>query len=83
MLIDGYKYTNEQEAIDARKQCADYYGLPVTPDDVTKYWVDYETAELDTPIFWYIVFDESIRAILGEPTPVSYTHLTLPTKRIV
>ena len=67
MLINGYKYTNEQEAIDARKQCADYYGLPVAPDDVTQYWVDYETAELDNPIFWYIVFDESIRVILGEP----------------
>ena len=68
MEITGYKYTNEQDAIDARKQCADYYGLPKTPDDVTQYWVDYETAEFDTPIFWYIVFDESIRSILGEPT---------------
>jgi hypothetical protein len=68
MLINGYKYTIEQEAIDARKQCADYYGLPVAPEDVTKYWVDYEEANLDTPIFWYIIFDESIRDILGEPT---------------
>ena len=73
MFINGYKYTNEQEAIDARKQCADYYGLPVSPDDVTKYWVDYETAELDNPIFWYIVFDESIRVILGEPTEFEVT----------
>jgi hypothetical protein len=73
MLINGYKYTNEQDAIDARKQCADYYGLPVAPDDVTQYWVDYETAELDTPIFWYIVFDESIRVILGEPTQFEVT----------
>ena len=73
MEVTGYKYTNEQEAIDARKQCADYYGLPVTPDDVTKYWVDYETAELDNPIFWYIVFDESIRIILGEPTQFEVT----------
>jgi hypothetical protein len=67
MEIEGYKYTNEQEAIDARKLCADYYGLPVAPEDVTKYWVDYETAYLDTPIFWYIIFDESIREILGQP----------------
>ena len=73
MLINGYKYTNEQDAIDARKQCADYYGLPVNPDDVTQYWVDYETAELDNPIFWYIVFDESIRVILGEPTEFEVT----------
>lgn len=74
MEITGYKYTNEQEAIDARKQCADYYGLPVAPDDVTQYWVDYETAELDTPIFWYIVFDESIRIILGEPSQFEVTQ---------
>jgi hypothetical protein len=73
MLINGYKYTNEQEAIDARKQCADYYGLPVAPEDVTQYWVDYNTAELDNPIFWYIVFDESIRVILGEPTKFEVT----------
>jgi hypothetical protein len=68
MIVLGYKYFTEQEAIDARKQCADYYGLPVAPDDVTQYWVDYQTAELDNPIFWYIVFDESIEMILGEPT---------------
>ena len=67
MEIEGYKYTTEQEAIDARKQCADYYGLPVLPEDVTQYWVDYEEASLNTPIFWYIIFDESIRGILGEP----------------
>jgi len=73
MLINGYKYTNEQDAIDARKQCADYYGLPVAPDDVTQYWVNYNTAELDTPMFWYIVFDESIRVILGEPTEFEVT----------
>jgi len=73
MLINGYKYTNEQDAIDARKQCADYYGLPVAPEDVTQYWVDYETAELDNPIFWYIVFDSSIEMILGEPTQFEVT----------
>jgi hypothetical protein len=73
MLINGYKYTTEQEAIDARKQCSDYYGLPITPEDVTQYWVDYEIADLDTPVFWYIMFDESIREILGEPTDFEVT----------
>lgn len=67
MEIEGYKYTVEQDAIDARKLCADFYGLPINEEDVTKYWVDYETAYLDTPIFWYIIFDESIREILGQP----------------
>jgi hypothetical protein len=64
----GYQYFTEQEAIDARKQCADYYGLPKSPEDETIYWVNYENASLNTPIFWYIVFDESIRIILGKPT---------------
>jgi hypothetical protein len=64
MLINGYKYTTEQEAINARKQCADYYGLPKSPEDVTQYWVDYQTAD----DFFYIIFDESLLPILGEPT---------------
>lgn len=68
MEVIGYKYIVEQEAIDARKACADYYGLPTAPENVTKYWVNYETAYHDTPVFWYIIFDESIREILGEPT---------------
>ena len=73
MLINGYKYTTEQEAINARKQCADYYGLPVAPDDVTQYWVDYENANLDNPIFYYITFDESLEVVLGEPITFEVT----------
>lgn len=65
----GYQYFIEQEAIDARKECADYYGLPKAPEDETIYWVNYETAEN----FWYIIFDESIRDILGEPTNFEIT----------
>jgi hypothetical protein len=61
----GYKYFIEQDAIDARKLCADYYGLPKSPEDETIYWVDYNYSELN---FWYIIFDESIEAILGKPT---------------
>jgi hypothetical protein len=63
MIVLGYKYTNEQEAIDARKQCADYYGLPKSPEDITQYWVDYQVAD----DFFYIIFDESLLPILGEP----------------
>jgi len=73
MEVTGYKYTNEQEAIDAREQVDAYYGIPVSPDDVTQNWVDYNTAELDTPIFWYIVFDESIEIILGQPSTFEVT----------
>jgi len=68
MDITGYKYLTEAEAIDARSQCADFYGLPKTPEDETIYWVNYNEADLNTPIFWYIAFDESIEQILGEPT---------------
>jgi len=74
MEVTGYKYITEQEAIDARKLCADYYGLPKTPTDTTLYWVDYQEAELYTPIFWYITFDESIEAILGIPTTFNVTQ---------
>lgn len=73
MEINGYKYLTEQEAINARKQCAEYYGLPKTPEDTTLYWVDYIEASLDTPIFWYIVFDSSIEVILGQPTLFNVT----------
>lgn len=68
MDITGYKYLTEAEAIDARAQCADFYGLPITPEDETIYWVDYFEANLNTPVFWYIVFDDSIEEILGAPT---------------
>jgi hypothetical protein len=67
MTTLGYKYQTEQEAQQARKQCADYYGLPKASDDVTQYWVDYQYAELNEPPFWYIIYDESILTILGQP----------------
>jgi hypothetical protein len=66
--INGYQYNTEQEAINARELCDTYYGIPVSPDDVTQNWVDYQFAELNTPQFWYIVFDESLLPVLGTPT---------------
>jgi len=75
MIITGYKYTIEQDAIDAREQCDTYYGIPVSPEDVTQNWCDYETANLDTPIFYYIRFDESLRVVLGDPGTFEVTVL--------
>jgi hypothetical protein len=69
MFIKGYKYQTEQEAQSARKQCADYYGLPKSPEDITQYWVDYQTAD----DFFYIIFDESLLPILGEPIEFEVT----------
>ena len=64
----GYQYTTEPKAIAARESVDNYYGIPVSPDYVTQNWVDYQFAELNTPQFWYIVFDESLTPILGQPT---------------
>ena len=74
--INGYQYPTEQEAINAQALCNSYYGIPVSPDDVTQNWVDYQFAELNTPQFWYIVFDESLTPILG--TPIEFEVVTPP-----
>jgi hypothetical protein len=63
----GYKFLTEQEAIDAREKCDAHYGIPVSPDDTTQNWVDYRCAELKKPKFWYIVYDDSLFPVLGEP----------------
>jgi hypothetical protein len=73
MEITGYKYTNEQDAINARELIDTYYGIPVSPDDVTQNWVDHQTAELNNPIFWYITFDESLQVVLGDPITFEVT----------
>ena len=67
MEVTGYKYTTEQEAIDARELVDAYYGIPVSPEDITQNWVDYQTATLDNPIFWYIQYHKSLTVVLGEP----------------
>ena len=66
--INGYQYNTEQEAIHARESVDAYYGIPVAPDDITQNWVDYQFAELNTPQFWYIIYDGSLLPILGQPT---------------
>lgn len=66
--INGYKFTTEQDAINARESVDTYYGIPVSPDDVTQNWVNYQVAELDTPQFWYITFNDSLEVVLGKPT---------------
>jgi hypothetical protein len=65
--INGYKYTTENQAIAAKLQCNEYYGIPLNPGDVTQNWVDYQFAELNDPQFWYIVYDETLLPVLGIP----------------
>jgi hypothetical protein len=64
MVYNGYKYYTEQAAINAVKACNDYYGIPKSPEGVTQNWCSYS---YDQDNFWYIVFDESLRPILGTP----------------
>ena len=78
MVLNGYKYDTEQDAIDAREACDAYYGIPVAPDDVTKNWVDYQFAELNDPQFWYIQYDNSLLPILGEPTEFEVNDSLFP-----
>ena len=69
--MQGYKFTNETEAIQARKAAADYMGLPKNPNDTTIYWVNYNYSDLDG--FWYIMHVEGLEAVLGEPTDITIT----------
>ena len=67
VLIKGYKFNTEEEAIGARTACNAHYGIPKSPEDTTQNWVDYETANLNEPIFYYIKHDDSLEVVLGKP----------------
>lgn len=65
--INGYKYDTLEQALDAISRCNTHYGIPIEGSE-TKNWCYYETAELNTPVFYYIKAHESLVAILGYPT---------------
>ena len=68
--MTGYKYTTEQEAIDARAQAATYMGYP-NPQGDTLYWVNYNHSEIDG--FYYIQHVEGLEAVLGAPIEFTVT----------
>jgi len=78
--MQGYQYTTETQAIEARQQCDSFYGIPKSPDDVTQHWVEYNFAELNDPKFWYIIYDVSLLPILGEPTEFEVIYPPFPTE---
>jgi hypothetical protein len=78
MEFNGYKFTTESEAKQAVNSCNAYYGIPKTPEDITKNWVEYQFAELNQPQFWYIVYDESLKVVLGEPTEFEVKNPPMP-----
>ena len=69
--MEGYTYTTEQEAVDARKLAADYKGLPINPNDITQYWVNYSFSEPDN--FYYIQYVEDLENVLGDKSEIILT----------
>jgi hypothetical protein len=65
--IKGYQFLTEEQATEAVLLCNEYYGIPIE-GDTTQNWCMYQVAELNTPIFWYIIYDESLLVVLGEST---------------
>ena len=78
-FINGYQYITEQEAQNAVNLCNTYYGIPKTPTDITQNWCSYSYAELNEPTFWYIIYDESLLVVLGQPTEFDVVLPPYPT----
>jgi len=72
--MTGYKYTTEQNAINARQLCATYKGLP-NPQGDTLYWVNYYYSKLDE--FWFIQYTEGLELVLGQPIEFDITMPSL------
>lgn len=79
-FIKGYKFTTEEEAINAREACDEYYGIPIAADDVTQNWVEYQFANLNIPQFWYIVYDDTLLPVLNQPTEFEVIELIFPSE---
>ena len=68
----GYRFDTEQEAQDAIHALNVYYGIPVTPDAITQRWCDY----FFNGEYWYIIWDDTMNVVLGEPIEVTIEILT-------
>ena len=71
--MQGYKYTTEQEAIDARQLCATYKGLP-NPQGDTLYWVNYNY----NFIIHFIYYIGNFHHIHMQYHQVLFLHLEYP-----
>jgi hypothetical protein len=68
MEILGYEYITEQQAQNAVNLCNTHYGIPQEQGDITQNWCSYTYAGLNTSPFWYIIYDDTLSIVLGEPT---------------
>jgi len=65
----GYKYTEEQDAIDAVALVNTHYGYPREDDPVTITWTQFFIdAEDENNVFYFIPYDESLEVVLGTPS---------------
>lgn len=66
--MKGYKFNTEEAVKTAQSQCDVYYDIPNgQPDEVTKHWVGYQLAEMNEPQFYYIIWNDTLNAVLGDP----------------
>jgi hypothetical protein len=73
MIISGYKYDSIAEAETAIQQCNVYYNIPAEPGDVTQDWAGYQTAVFDNPVFYYIIANDTLVPVLGQPSDFEVT----------
>lgn len=73
--IKGYIFDSIEDARNAVKKCNIYFKIPVNQTDVTQNWCEFIYAELQG--FYYIIFDESLLPILGEPQDI---EIILPSR---
>ncbi len=70
--MKGYKFTTEQEAIEAQRKCNLYYKIPKSPEDDTQNWIEYQYSELDS--IYFISHDDSLTEVLGQPAEFEITY---------
>jgi hypothetical protein len=68
MIQTGYEYITQEQAQNAVNLCNTHYGIPVSPSDITRNWCSYNYAYLNPIPFWYIIYDDTLLIVLGEPT---------------
>lgn len=70
VVILGYKYYSELDAQISNSLINKTLGIPVSPEATTRTWTNYQYDSLG---FWYIIADDTIESILGQPTEFDIT----------
>jgi hypothetical protein len=65
--MKGYKFTTEESAQAAIASINLVAGIPKSPEAITQTWTNYNVAELNRPVFYYINHDELVEQALGQP----------------